>query len=149
MQALKRLGLERRESSRVVIQGFGNVGGMAAKLMARAGFKIVCIIEYDGAVYNAKGLDIAALHEASQGDRLHRRICRRRRHRQDEAMFLESDVLLPAATENVITSQNARSAAQQDPVRRRQRPHHAARRSDPGRQEASSSSPIFWPTPAA
>ena len=45
----------------MVIQGFGNVGGMAARLMARAGFKIVCIIEYDGAVYNAKGLDIAAL----------------------------------------------------------------------------------------
>ena len=43
-QALRRLGLE-RSSTRVVIQGFGNVGGMAAKLMARAGFKIVCIIE--------------------------------------------------------------------------------------------------------
>ncbi len=40
-QALRRLGLE-RSSARVVIQGFGNVGGMAAKLMARAGFKIVC-----------------------------------------------------------------------------------------------------------
>src|ERR1700689_4952195 len=52
-QALRRLGLE-RASSRVVIQGFGNVGGMAAKLMARAGFKIVSIIEFDGAVYNAQ-----------------------------------------------------------------------------------------------
>src|SRR5579872_6125548 len=59
-KALQRLGLA-RESSRVVIQGFGNVGGMAAKLMSAAGFKIVCIIEYDGAVYNPNGLDIAAL----------------------------------------------------------------------------------------
>src|SRR5277367_1345548 len=59
-QALRKLGLE-RSSTRVVIQGFGNVGGMSAKLMSRAGFKIVCIIEYDGAVYNAKGLDIPAL----------------------------------------------------------------------------------------
>src|SRR6267154_2353445 len=59
-QALRKLGLE-RSSTRVVIQGFGNVGGMAAKLMSRAGFKIICIIEYDGAVYNAKGLDIPAL----------------------------------------------------------------------------------------
>src|ERR1700735_1261062 len=59
-QALRRLGLE-RASTRVVIQGFGNVGGMAARLMTRAGYKIVCIIEWDGAVYNAKGLDIAAL----------------------------------------------------------------------------------------
>src|SRR5580658_2827327 len=105
-QALKQLGVA-PEDARVVIQGFGNVGGMAAKLMAANGFKIVALIEYDGAVYNAKGLDIAALAE----------------HRHDtgsindfpggeavdkkEAMFLECDVLLPAATENVITSENA------------------------------------------
>jgi glutamate dehydrogenase (NAD(P)+) len=105
-QALRKLGLE-RASTRVVIQGFGNVGGMAAKLMSRAGFKIVCIIEYDGAVYNANGLDIPALT----------------RHRNEtgsingfeggepvdkaEAMFLECEVLLPAAKENVITSENA------------------------------------------
>jgi glutamate dehydrogenase (NAD(P)+) len=105
-QALRKLGLE-RSSTRVVIQGFGNVGGMAAKLMSRAGFKIVCIIEYDGAVYNAKGLDILALT----------------RHRNEtgsingfeggepidkaDAMFLETDVLLPAAKENMITSENA------------------------------------------
>src|SRR5271163_1663317 len=59
-QALRRLGLE-RSSTRVVIQGFGNVGGMAAKLMARAGYKIICIIEWDTAIHNAKGLDIVAL----------------------------------------------------------------------------------------
>ena len=47
----------------MVIQGFGNVGGMAAKLMKAIGFKIVCIIEYDGAVYNPNGLDIAALQK--------------------------------------------------------------------------------------
>jgi glutamate dehydrogenase (NAD(P)+) len=41
--------------------GFGNMGGMAARLMAKAGYKIVAIVEYDGAVYNAAGLDIAAL----------------------------------------------------------------------------------------
>ncbi len=105
-QALRRLGLE-RSSSRVVIQGFGNVGGMAAKLMARAGFKIVSIIEFDGAVYNAEGLDILGLMKYRQetgsivdfpgGENIDR----------DEAMFLETDILLPAAHENVITSQNA------------------------------------------
>jgi glutamate dehydrogenase (NAD(P)+) len=42
-QALRKLGLE-RASTRVVVQGFGNVGGMAAKLMARAGFKIIGMI---------------------------------------------------------------------------------------------------------
>jgi glutamate dehydrogenase (NAD(P)+) len=95
------------EDSVAVIQGFGNVGGMAAKLMSSIGFTIAAIIEYDGAVYNPKGLDIAALqkHRKETGsitgfaggedmDRL-------------EAMFLPCDVLIPAATENVITSQNA------------------------------------------
>src|SRR6202166_975721 len=61
-QALKQLGVV-PQGARVVIQGFGNVGGMAAKLMAASGFKIVALVEYDGAVYNANGLDIAALAE--------------------------------------------------------------------------------------
>ncbi len=105
-QALRRLGLE-RSSTRVVIQGFGNVGGMAAKLMSRAGYRVVCIIEWDGAVYNPRGLDIVALmkHRAetgsitgfSGGEDIDK----------NEAMYLETDVLLPAAKENVITSQNA------------------------------------------
>ncbi len=105
-KALELLGL-RTESTKVVIQGFGNVGGMAAKLMAQRGFKIVCMIEYDGAVYNAGGLDIAALqrhrHETgsitgfAEGEDIDK----------TEAMFLPCDVLLPAATENVIHSGNA------------------------------------------
>ncbi len=106
LKALERLFIA-KDTCRVVIQGFGNVGGMAAKLMQAMGFKIICIIEYDGAVYNPDGLDIAGLQ----------------RHRKEtgsitgfhggedmdktEAMFLECDVLLPAATENVINSGNA------------------------------------------
>jgi glutamate dehydrogenase (NAD(P)+) len=106
MQALRRFGLE-LPNTRVVIQGFGNVGGMSAKLMARSGFKIICIIEYDGAVYNANGLDIEALmrHRKetgsitgfSGGEDIDR----------DSAFFLDCDVLLPAAKENVITTANA------------------------------------------
>src|SRR6185437_2219879 len=60
MQSSRRFGLD-PAATRAVVQGFGNVGGMAAKLMARAGLKIVCVIEYEGAVYNPKGLDIEAL----------------------------------------------------------------------------------------
>jgi glutamate dehydrogenase (NAD(P)+) len=106
LKALEKFGLQ-PANARVVIQGFGNVGGMAATLMAARGFKIVSIVEYDGAVYNPNGLDIAALQrhrletgsitgfsEAEDMDR-------------NEAMFLPCDVLLPAATENVVTSQNA------------------------------------------
>ena len=106
LQALKKFGLA-PEDTRVVIQGFGNVGGMAARLMAARGFKVVGLVEYDGAVFNAEGLDIEALmkhrretgsiNEFAGGEGVDR----------DEALFLECDVLLPAATENVITSDNA------------------------------------------
>jgi glutamate dehydrogenase (NAD(P)+) len=106
LEALKKLGLNPR-SSRVVIQGFGNVGGMAAKLMSAAGFKIVAIIEWDGAVYNPAGLDIPALqlHRKETGSILD--FSGADNMDKHEAMFLDCDVLLPAATENVITSQNA------------------------------------------
>jgi glutamate dehydrogenase (NAD(P)+) len=106
LKALEKLGLK-PENTSVVIQGFGNVGGMAARLMQARGFKITGLVEYDGAVYNPKGLDIAALQQHrkdtgsvagfSGGDAIDRH----------EALFLPCDVLLPAATENVIHSGNA------------------------------------------
>ncbi|HLH02128.1 MAG TPA: Glu/Leu/Phe/Val dehydrogenase [Bryobacteraceae bacterium] len=106
LEALKRFGIAPQDA-RVIIQGFGNVGGMAARLMSRAGFKIVGIIEYDGAVYNAHGLDIEALM-------LHRRetgsitgFAEGEDVDKDEALLMDCDVLLPAARENVITSHNA------------------------------------------
>ena len=106
LEALKRFGLT-PDACRVVIQGFGNVGGMAAKLMAEQGFKIVCIIEYDGAVYNPKGLDIAALAEHRKETGSITGFAGGEDMDKDQAMFLECDVLVPAATEDVITSQNA------------------------------------------
>jgi glutamate dehydrogenase (NAD(P)+) len=90
-----------------VIQGFGNVGGMAAKLMSAIGFKIVAVIEYDGAVYNPHGLDIAELQRHKKETGSITGFSGGEDMDKAEAMFLECDVLIPAATENVITSQNA------------------------------------------
>jgi glutamate dehydrogenase (NAD(P)+) len=106
LQALKRLGLDPADT-RVVIQGFGNVGGMAARLMSRQGFKIVAIIEYDGAVFNPHGIDVEALmeHRRETGSITH--FAEAEDIDRQEAMFLDCDVLIPAATENVITSKNA------------------------------------------
>ncbi len=106
LQALRQLGME-LGSARVVIQGFGNVGGMAAKLMARAGFKIVCIIEYDAAVYNPHGLDIEALQKHRKETGSMAGFAGAEEIDKEEALFLECEVLIPAATENVITSANA------------------------------------------
>jgi glutamate dehydrogenase (NAD(P)+) len=106
VEALKRLGLD-PSSARVVIQGFGNVGGMAAKLMAREGLKVISMIEFDGAVYNKNGLDILALlaHRKETGSIVG--FPEAESIDRDEAMCLECDVLIPAATENVVTSKNA------------------------------------------
>ena len=106
LEALKLLGLA-PESTRVVIQGLGNVGGMAARLMTRQGFKIISIIEYDVAVHSPNGLDIEALmeHRAETGSI--RNFPGAENMDRHEAMFLECEVLIPAATENVITSANA------------------------------------------
>jgi glutamate dehydrogenase (NAD(P)+) len=106
LKALQRLGL-RPEDTKVVIQGFGNVGGMAAKLMSAIGFKIIAMIEYDGAVYNPNGLDVAALQEHRKETGSIIGFAGGEDMDKGEAMFLPCDVLLPAATENVIHSGNA------------------------------------------
>jgi glutamate dehydrogenase (NAD(P)+) len=106
LQALPRFGLT-PETTSVVIQGFGNVGGMAAKLMSAIGFKIIAIVEYDGAVYNRNGLDIAALREHRAETGSITGFAGGEDMDKSEAMFLPCDVLIPAATENVIHSGNA------------------------------------------
>jgi glutamate dehydrogenase (NAD(P)+) len=95
------------EDTCVVVQGFGNVGGMSAQLMSQAGFKVISIIEYDGAIYNSNGLDIEGLmqHRKETGSILE--FPESENIDRDEALYLNCDVLLPAAKENVITSQTA------------------------------------------
>ena len=105
LEALKRLGLK-PEQCRVVIQGFGNVGSMSAKLMAREGFKIIAVIEIDGAIYNRDGLDIPALIQHRKTTGSITEFAEAESINPEEAMFLECEVLLPAAKENVITSRN-------------------------------------------
>ncbi|HEX5229053.1 MAG TPA: Glu/Leu/Phe/Val dehydrogenase [Bryobacteraceae bacterium] len=106
MQALRQFGLD-VANTRVIIQGFGNVGGMSARLMARSGFKIICIIEYDGAVYNPNGLDIEALMQHRRETGSITGFAGGEDIDRDSAMFLDCDVLLPAAKENVINTTNA------------------------------------------
>jgi len=106
MQALKRFGLA-PENTRVVIQGFGNVGGMAARLMSRNGFKVTCMIEWDGAVCNPHGLDIDALTKYRRETGSINGFPEAEPVDKEDALLLDCDVLLPAARENVITSANA------------------------------------------
>jgi glutamate dehydrogenase (NAD(P)+) len=106
MEALKRFGLLPQDT-RVVIQGFGNVGGMAARLMSQRGFKIISVVEYDGAVYNSRGLNVDALMQHRSETGSIRGFAEGEEIDREEALLLNCDVLLPAARENVITSSNA------------------------------------------
>jgi glutamate dehydrogenase (NAD(P)+) len=80
---------------------------MAARLMSRAGFKIVCIVEYDGAVYNPHGLDVEKLMDHRRETGSIRGFAGSEDVDKDEALLMDCDVLIPAARENVITSSNA------------------------------------------
>ena len=105
-EALKYLKLP-IEGCRVIIQGFGNVGSNAANLMMEKGYKIIGIAEFDGGLYNDKGIDIHALEAYRQ---LHGTIAGFDGADwidSNELMTLPCDILVPAATENVITSRNA------------------------------------------
>ncbi|HKY03485.1 MAG TPA: Glu/Leu/Phe/Val dehydrogenase [Blastocatellia bacterium] len=105
-EAVKKFDLD-PASTRVVIQGAGNVGGTAALLMHREGYKVTGIADITGALYKADGLDIPAVmaylreHKTVEG-------YTEAEHMKNEALLeMECDILVPAATENVITSQNA------------------------------------------
>ena len=80
-ESAKHLGFELK-GARVAVQGFGNVGSIAAELLAEQGAKIVGVTDWKGGVYNAKGLDITKLiaYVAAAQDR--RRLRRRRAARQ-------------------------------------------------------------------
>jgi glutamate dehydrogenase (NAD(P)+) len=105
-EALKKLNLS-RESTRVVIQGFGNVGSNAAHLMHEAGYKIIGIAEWDGGLYNKNGIDIDALWEHRYRNGSIHGFKGAEAYDSSELLLVDCALLIPAATENVITSKNA------------------------------------------
>jgi glutamate dehydrogenase (NAD(P)+) len=107
-KALAKLGL-RRETTRVIIQGFGNVGSMSALLLDRAGYRIVGVADIHGALYNEKGFDIPALIDWVYVQRkpLPEFPAGGTRLSAPEVLFQPCEIALPAAVENQITSENA------------------------------------------
>jgi glutamate dehydrogenase (NAD(P)+) len=90
-----------------VVQGAGNVGGTAARLLAKEGYKVIAISHKQGGVYNPNGIDVDAALE-HLGTRISfEGLSGVEQITNQELLELECDVLLPAATENQITSQNA------------------------------------------
>jgi glutamate dehydrogenase (NAD(P)+) len=105
-EALKHLGMP-VQGTTIAVQGFGNVGSIAAQLLENEGCKIVAISDKSGAYYNKTGIDLSSAfahvkqHRGLEGFKGGDQIT------NDDLLTLDVDVLLPAALENVITSKNA------------------------------------------
>ena len=96
------------ENTTVAIQGFGNVGFHAAKLLHESDFRIVAVSDVFGAFYNPEGLDIPNMlrHVMSHDDGL-KQYDGAEKIDGDDLLELEVDVLIPAAIGGVITAENA------------------------------------------
>jgi glutamate dehydrogenase (NAD(P)+) len=105
-EALKKLNMN-RDRTRVIIQGFGNVGSNAARLMHERGYKIIGIVEVGGGLYNREGIDIEALWDYRQHNGVIHGFQGAEKYDPADLMLADCDVLIPAATENQITSRNA------------------------------------------
>ena len=95
------------EGCRVIIQGFGNVGSNAARLMMEHGYKVVGIAEKDGGLYNPNGIDIHQLLEFKYRNNTLLGFRGAEAMPSEELILTDCEILIPAAMENVITSRNA------------------------------------------
>jgi glutamate dehydrogenase (NAD(P)+) len=106
VEAAKHTGMD-ISTARVAVQGFGNVGGVAGKLFAEAGAKIVAVQDHGGTIYREAGLNVPALlahvaqHGSVAGYEQAEKIA-------DDAFWgVPCDILIPAALEQQITEDNA------------------------------------------
>jgi glutamate dehydrogenase (NAD(P)+) len=95
------------DGCRVIIQGFGNVGSNAALLLMERGYKIIGIAEKDGGLLNPNGIEIHQLLEYQRRNSTILGFRNAEAVPSDELLVSECEILIPAATENVITSRNA------------------------------------------
>ncbi len=106
---MKKLGLTVGiEDKKVVVQGLGNVGYYSAKFFREHGAKVIAIAEYEGAIYNAAGLNEEEVfqHRKKTGSILNFPDAKNIEKSAD-ALEMECDILIPAALENVIDANNA------------------------------------------
>ncbi len=105
-EAIKRFKMS-PPSTRVVVQGSGNVGGIGAQLMHEAGYKVIAISDVHGGIYNPNGIDVPEALKHLKATRSFEEFPNVERVSNAELLEIECDVLVPAATENQIRSDNA------------------------------------------
>jgi glutamate dehydrogenase (NAD(P)+) len=105
-EALNHLGMDAKQCT-AAVQGAGNVGLISALQLAQLGVKIVAISDVHGGLYNKSGLDLEGIRTHLQKNRTLNGFEGGDRISNAEILELPVDILVPAATENVITSRNA------------------------------------------
>jgi glutamate dehydrogenase (NAD(P)+) len=108
LAALNKLGLQPTEVS-AAVQGFGNVGSWAAKLLSEKGVKIKAVSDVSGAYWNDNGINIdeAIAYKNAHNGRLDGYTGATLMDNADDLLTTDVDVLVPAAVEDVITEHNA------------------------------------------
>ncbi len=104
--ALSRLGIP-LQGARAVVQGFGNVGSIAAQMMHEQGMSIHAVSDHTGGIINEKGLDVTGVMAWLKEHRVLEGYPNADSISNEDLMELECDVLVPAALEHVITMKNA------------------------------------------
>jgi glutamate dehydrogenase/leucine dehydrogenase len=113
LAALEKLDKDPKDTS-VVIQGYGNVGSIAATLLAKNGCKIIGLSDISGGIYNPNGLDISRINNHVYSN-MRPHLLKDYTEKNisylsnEKILELETDILIPAALENQITLDNADS----------------------------------------
>jgi glutamate dehydrogenase/leucine dehydrogenase len=105
-RACERLGWKLSEQ-RCVVQGFGNVGGIAATELHEKGAKVVAVSDVKGGLYDPNGLDLAAIDAWLKENQFLEGFKGPDRVTSSELLELPCDVLIPAAVQNQINANNA------------------------------------------
>lgn len=105
-QAARRLGMPLK-GARVSIQGYGNAGSIAARLFHNEGCKVVAVSDTRGGIYNESGLDPATILRYKQEQGSVKGFPHAQTIGVQDVLEVPCDILIPAATEGVITAVNA------------------------------------------
>jgi glutamate dehydrogenase (NAD(P)+) len=106
-EAMASLGLETR-GSRVAVQGFGNVGENAARLLYERGYRVIAVSDVKGGVMDTKGLDIPALRRYKEQSGTVAGFPGAKAVTNSELLTADCDVLIPAALSNQLDEGNAK-----------------------------------------
>ena len=140
-EAAPQLGLSPADTT-FAVQGFGNVGSWAARIMQQLGAKMVAVSDAHGAIRNDAGIDANALHDhLDRGRRDHRVPAGAEAIDPDDLVAVPCDVLIPAALGGMIHERQRRPHGVPGDPRGGEQPDHARRRPDPQATRASTSIP--------